>query len=74
MTGAFGPTISLATSEFLPVGRTRVNRRGCITCPFLGREIQQTSLQNILKISFSSMVTELRIAVAMRAHMNKAAV
>jgi hypothetical protein len=29
MTGAFGPTINLA-AEFLPAGRTRANRRGCI--------------------------------------------
>ena len=31
MTGAFGSTINLAASEFRPAGRTRVNRRGCIT-------------------------------------------
>lgn len=62
MTGALGPTISLATLESPPLGRVRANRRGyMIRPPF--RKIQQTGSQAILKIPFNLMVPEMLSAV-----------
>jgi len=48
--------ISLANSELLPAGRTRVKRRGYITAPIYDR-IPTDNYAGILKISLNYMVT-----------------
>jgi hypothetical protein len=48
----------MAMSEILPVGRTRANRRGCISRPFSGPETRATYLHEILKASLSFVVIE----------------
>jgi hypothetical protein len=60
MTGAFGPTINLATSEFLPVGRMRANRRGCMTRPFFRKDPTDRFADDLripFNLSFSKCIT-----------------
>jgi hypothetical protein len=47
-TGTVRPTISLATLEILPIGRTRANCRGCIPCAFCDLPTNGQPIPNFL--------------------------
>lgn len=48
ITGTVRPTISLAPLEILPIGRTRANCRGCITCAFCDLSANRQPILNFL--------------------------
>jgi hypothetical protein len=48
ITGTVRPTISLALLEILPIGRTRANCWGCITCAFCDLSANRQPILNFL--------------------------